>query len=176
MISIQGKKLFSYSAGQQILEYYVLHMYCICLYIYCMSCISTCRLYLHMARYVLRCGYDYARAHTKGAIFVVILIDLIFLIDRKTKGQIQNIVIHMKQVGSGILLRYDKDSSSYIKPPSWNIQISHVVCILHQAHSTWYIWCYASNLTKKTKGQHIYTILFLTANILLCLKLPIRNM
>ena len=45
------------------------------------------------------CGYDYARAHTKGAIFVVILIDLIFLIDRKTKGQIQNIVIHMKQAG-----------------------------------------------------------------------------
>ena len=71
-----------------------------------------------MARYVLCFGYDYARAHTKGAIFVVILIDLIFLIDRKTKGQIQNIVIHMKQVGSGILLRYDKDSSSYIKPPS----------------------------------------------------------
>ena len=71
-----------------------------------------------MARYVLCCGSDYARAHTKGAIFVVILIDLIFLIDRKTKGQIQNIVIHMKQVGSGILLRYDKDSSYYIKPPS----------------------------------------------------------
>ena len=52
-----------------------------------------------MARYVLCFGYDYARAHTKGAIFVVILIDLIFLIDRKTKGQIQNIVIHMKQAG-----------------------------------------------------------------------------
>ena len=115
MISIQGKKLFSYSAGQQILEYYVLHMYCICLYIVCHVLVPADSTYTWLG---MCCGYDYARAHTKGAIFVVILIDLIFLIDRKTKGQIQNIVIHMKQVGSGILLRYDKDPSSYIKPPS----------------------------------------------------------
>ena len=70
------------------------------LFVYCMSCISICRLYLPTYTWLgMCCGYDYARAHTKGAIFVVILIDLIFLIDRKTKGQIQNIVIHMKQAG-----------------------------------------------------------------------------
>ena len=81
-------------------------MYCICLYIVCHVLVPT---YIPTYTWLGMCwGYDYARAHTKGAIFVVILIDLIFLIDRKTKGQIQNIVIHMKQAGR---VRYDKDPS-----------------------------------------------------------------